>query len=190
MLRAALFNWRLMPIPKLREFCGSSQKSWGSVTLLTAVSPAYPIILPLLPPSQITPKSWSPINCASPIAHEATWWISRGSRSWKKYQTVTLQKKKKKEKKRERKCSVRRGLNKNCKNPWRKAGFFKGNSVLQLLPSHLFTVIPAQARFRIPALQGLRHNNTRHLAFLLLLELITTVWISVLWIILGARGRI
>lgn len=46
-----------------------------------------------------------------------------------------------------------------------QAGFLKGNSVLQLLPSHLFTVIPVQVRFRIPALQGLRHNNAWHLAF-------------------------
>lgn len=80
--------------------------------------------------------------------------------------------------KRERKKKphlIRRGLNKNCRNPWGKLYFLKGNSVLQLLPSHLFTVIPAQVRFRIPALQGLRHNNAWHLAFLLLLELITTV---------------
>lgn len=70
-----------------------------------------------------------------------------------------------------------------------QARVLKGNSVLQLLPSHLFTVIPAQVRFRIPALQGLRHNNAWHLASLLLLELITTVGMSVVLLMVGGGKK-
>lgn len=143
-------------------------------TLLSVVSPVYPITLPLLSQSPATHSQipFTPQLCQSNYLWSHNGESATGADPAKN--KTTLQKRRRKERKKKPHL-IRRGLNKNCRNPWGKLYFLKGNSVLQLLPSHLFTVIPAQVRFRIPALQGLRHNNAWHLAFLLLLELITTV---------------